>query len=252
MRNQIKKDLMARRYFLEYQPIYHPKTNQIIGFESLLRLRGKNQQMISPMKMMSNIEKYGMSSYVSFWVIDQVIKDYHMLKTCRCVREQPFYISVNCLFHDIENQQFVKGVIKKLNQSNLGMNKICLELVERLKLDDLETIMNHIQLLKQAGFIISMDEFGKEYANLDLLHQLDVDIIKIDKLFIEGIGIDSLKEEVVLLISKLALIRNQSVILDGVEHSVQHQIISQIKNEKLYVQGNYYNKPLSIEQIFDL
>ena len=252
MRNQIKKDLMARRYFLEYQPIYHPKTNQIIGFESLLRLRGKNQQMISPMKMISKIEKYGMSSYVSFWVIDQVIKDYHMLKTCRCVREQPFYISVNCLFHDIENQQFVKGVIKKLNQSNLGMNKICLELVERLKLDDLETIMNHIQLLKQAGFIISMDEFGKEYANLDLLHQLDVDIIKIDKLFIEGIGINPLKEEVVLLISKLALIKNQSVILDGVEHSVQLQIISQIKNEKLYVQGDYYNKPLSIEQIFDL
>ena len=48
MRNQIKKDLMARRYFLEYQPIYHLKTNQIIGFESLLRLRGKNQQMILP------------------------------------------------------------------------------------------------------------------------------------------------------------------------------------------------------------
>ena len=112
--------------------------------------------------------------------------------------------------------------------------------------------MNHIQLLKHAGFIISMDEFGKEYANLDLLHQLDVDIIKIDKLFIEGIGINPLKEEVVLLISKLALIKNQSVILDGVEHSVQHQIISQIKNEKFYVQGDYYNKPLSIEQIFDL
>ena len=48
MRHQIKKDLMARRYFLEYQPIYHLKTNQIIGFESLLRLRGKNQQMIYP------------------------------------------------------------------------------------------------------------------------------------------------------------------------------------------------------------
>ena len=79
-----------------------------------------------------------------------------------CKRSKPFYISVNCLFHDIENQQFVKGVIKKLNQSNLGMNKICLELVERLKLDDLETIMNHIQLLKHAGFIISMDEFGKD------------------------------------------------------------------------------------------
>ena len=102
MRHQIKKDLMARRYFLEYQPIYHLKTNQIIGFESLLRLRGKNQQMILPVKMMSKIEKYGMSSYVSFWIIDQVIKDYHMLKTCRCVREQPFYISVNCLFDDMK------------------------------------------------------------------------------------------------------------------------------------------------------
>lgn len=83
--------------------------------------------------------------------------------------------------NEIENEAFVKKSIQILYKSNLEPNKICLEIIERVKMNDLDKINKNIDLLKAAGFKIAIDDFGVEYSNLDVLQKLDIDIIKIDK-----------------------------------------------------------------------
>ena len=105
----------------------------------------------------------------------------------------------------------------------------------------------NIKRLKQAGFRIAIDDFGVEYSNLDIFQKLDVDIIKVDKTFVDGIGKDAVKEEIVLFISKMACLGDRCVVLEGVEEADQDTKIKEIENDRLYVQGYYYDKPMSIE-----
>lgn len=243
MRNQIKKDVMKQRYVLKYQPIYDPRTHQVVGFESLVTCHDQRQEMIS------KLQKYDMLTYVVFWNMNQAIKDYHHLRLCHCVSKQNFYICVNVSLHQIKNKRFIDILIKKISQSHLDPQQICLGIGHRFKADDLEEMMNHIERLKQAGFMIMMNGFGIEYSNLELFHQLDMDIIKIDKLFVQGIANDLMKKEIILFISRLALIKQRAIILEGVEDIFEHQILLQIENVNLYVQGDYYSEPLFIEEI---
>ena len=189
---------------------------------------------------------------ISLWILEKAIYDYYKIKKYKSMHEKDFYISINISLNEIENDDFVKKYINILSKSNLGPNKICLEIIERVKINDLNKITRNINLLKVAGFKIAIDDFGVEYSNLDVLHKLDVDIIKVDKNFVDGIGKDMIKSETILFISRIARAKNKSIVLEGVEEEEQHIEIKKIKNEHLYVQGYYYNKPMNIESIANL
>lgn len=252
IKNKIKTRLKKNQYLLQYQPIYNPRTNKIIGFEGLMRLLDKSRNLIPPFKFIPEIEKNGMMFEISLWLVERAIQDYDQLKSCTCLDEQDFYISINLSLNELENEVFIDQVIEKLTHSNLGAQKICLEIIERFKMNDLEKITQHIHRLKEAGFKIAIDDFGVEYSNLDAFQQLDVDIIKVDKVFVDGISDDCIKREVVLFISRLARIGNRSVVLEGVEEAAQDREIKAINNDQLYVQGYYYYKPMFVEDIVQL
>ena len=110
-------------------------------------------------------------------------------------------------------------------------------------------ILKNVKILKKAGFKIAIDDFGVEYSNLDILYKLDTDVIKIDKEFVDGIGKDLIKEEIILFICRLAKIKNKSVVLEGIEEENQDINIKKIEYNSLYVQGYFYNKPMYKENI---
>ena len=245
----IKRRMKNEQYFLNYQPIYTPKTMEIVGFEALLRLRGKNKEIILPNKFIPQIEKNNMLLDVSIWIIKKVIKEYQEIRNFRCVEGKNFYISLNISLKELENDYFIKRATKLLAESNLKQRTICLEIVEKVKMNDVDKITKNISHLKKVGFKIAIDDFGVEYSNLDILHKLDFDTIKIDKHFIDGIDKDIIKKEIILFISRIAKFKNKSVVLEGIEEPNQDLRIKEIKHPSLYVQGYYYNKPMNIEDL---
>ena len=249
IKNEIRTNMKKDRYILQYQPIYNPRNKMIVGFEGLLRLLDGNNNFISPYKFIPQIEKNNMLSEVSFWILGKVISDYNEIKDYECVKGRDFYISLNLSLKEIEDDNFVKESIEILSKSNIGPNKICLEIIERVRINELNKIVKNVKILKKAGFKIAIDDFGIEYSNLDILYKLDTDIIKVDKDFVDGIGKDAIKEEIILFISRLAKIKNKSVVLEGIEEEKQDMNIKKIKNNFLYVQGYFYNKPMLKENI---
>ena len=155
-----------------------------------------------------------------------------------------FYISVNISLNEIENKRFTKKASDLLKQSGLGANKICLEIIERIKMEDLANATQNLQALKEAGFKIAIDDFGTEYSNFYLLLKLDIDVVKVDRSLVNGIDEDSLKKEVVNFISQIARIKNRDVVLEGVEQQREVDTIKAFHNERIFVQGYYYSKPV--------
>lgn len=250
IRNKVKLNLNNNSYFLYYQPIYNPRNNTIVAFEGLLRLKDRDNNIIPPSKFISEIENSNMLFEVSLRILEQAIKDYKILKRSTYFSNKNFYISINVSLSEIESKEFVYKAIKILANSNIGNNKICLEIIEKVKINDLSKITKYIKILKNAGFKIAIDDFGVEYSNLDIIRKLDFDIIKIDKYFIDTICNDILHKNIILFINTLASSLGKSVILEGIEDVEQHNLIKNINNENLYVQGYFYSKPKSLTDIF--
>lgn len=248
-KKKIKYKMNKDKYLLQYQPIYNPRNKEIIGFEGLLRLLDEENKLVPPYKFIPEIEKNDMLFDISLWILKKAIEDYNKIKNYKCVSNKNFYISLNISLNEIENDNFVKQAIEILSKSNLEKNNICLEVIERFKINNTNKANKNIKLLRENGFKIAIDDFGIEYSNLDILEKLHIDTIKIDKNFVDGIGKDIIKNEIVLFISKIAKITNKSVVLEGVEEEHQDTIIKKIKNDSIYVQGYYYNKPMYLEDI---
>lgn len=248
-KKKIKYKMNKDKYLLQYQPIYNPRNKEIIGFEGLLRLLDEENKLVSPYKFIPEIEKNDMLFDISLWILKKAIEDYNKIKNYKCVSNKNFYISLNISLNEIENDNFVKQAIEILSKSNLEKNNICLEVIERFKINNTNKANKNIKLLRENGFKIAIDDFGIEYSNLDILEKLHIDTIKIDKNFVDGIGKDIIKNEIVLFISKIAKITNKSVVLEGVEEEHQDTIIKKIENDSIYVQGYYYNKPMYLEDI---
>ena len=116
-------------------------------------------------------------------------------------------------------------------------------------MENLDNLKKSIKRLKDAGFKIAIDDFGVEYSNLDVLKKLDFDVIKLDKYFIDDVCDCNIKEEIIMFMSKIAKRNGKALIIEGVEDKSQNELIKSIYNERLYVQGYLYNKPMPIEQI---
>ena len=250
--NKIKNRMCNGKYLLNYQPIYNPRNREIIGFEGLLRLKGKEDKLISPYEFIPEIESNNMLYDISIWVLNRAIEDYEKIGKLKSMIGREFYISINISLNEIENDKFVKEIIEILSKSKLNNNQICLEIIERVKINDIDKITKNIDLLKKAGFKIAIDDFGVEYSNLDVLQKLDIDIIKVDKNFVDGVGKDIIRNEIIKFISKIARVKNKSVVLEGVEEERQHHDIKKIENNLLYVQGYYYNKPMGLEEVLEI
>lgn len=247
--NKIRKRLKRDRYLLYYQPIYDPIKEIIVGFEALLRLKDKNNNLISPANFIPEIEKNNMLFDVTIWIMRRVVKDYRKISNYRVIKDNNFYISLNLSIDEIQNSMFVDMIIEILRKSKLQNQSICLEIVERVGIKDVHKIMKNIKRLKQAGFKIAIDDFGTEYSNLDVLERLDADIIKVDKKFIDGLGKHLIKDETILFILRVAEKGEKSVVLEGVEKKDQDKKIKSFNKKNVFVQGYFYNKPMDIQKI---
>ncbi len=247
---KIRYEMANDKYLIYYQPILNPHTNKIIGFEGLLRLLVDDNKVLSPYHFIKEIEDNDMLFEVSLWILQRIIKAYPLISN-HINNENNLYISMNLSLNEIRDENFVNSAIEILSKSNIGPNKICLEIVENVKIDKLDVLTASIKKLKDAGFKIAIDDFGIEYSNLDVLKKLDFDIVKLDKYFVDDLYSCEIKQEVIRFVSKIATVTNRSLVIEGVEEEYQLDLIKSIENSKLYIQGYFYSKPLTLEEILN-
>ena len=248
-REYIKKCIKTKRYTLYYEPIYKANSKEIVGFEAIVKDKEKNKLLVSSKELLEEVREYNSISDVCIWKLKTAITDYTALKECPSLMTSNFYISLNMPIDRFNHHKFVDRVIDILNKSGLNKNHICIELGGNIISRNMGTIIESINKLKDAGVIIAIDNFGIEYSNLNLIQELDLDIIKIDKTFTSNMDKSIIKNEIILFISRISKAQNKCVVLEGIDKLEQDKKVKEIDHDQLFVQGSFYSNPMTLEDI---
>lgn len=230
-----------QEFEIYYQPQISTKTEQIKGAEALVRWN-KDGKIISPGEFIPVFEKNHFIINLDQYIYEKVCMDIQEMK--ENFKEIP-KISINISKESLFEKDFLEKYIKITNKYNVKPNDIELEITERTTVNDDKYIKEILEKVKEKGFGIAIDDFGTGYSSLIMLEVMPIDTLKIDKSFIDRIGINN-KEvnliEIIMLITKKLKLKT---VAEGVEKSKQVEYLKKINCD--LIQGYFYSKPLDFE-----
>lgn len=248
-RRQMKKLIKNNNYLLYYDPIYSARTQEIIGFEAIVMDQIKNKYLVNAKELSKEVKDYQCICDLCIWKLKTVILDYEKIKS---ILKKDFYLSLNMPIHLFENGKFVNRIMEQLNQSPLNHNVICIEFSGNIAPKNMNAINENIRRLKEAGFIIAIDNFGIEYSNLNLIYELDLDMIKMDRAFTSNMDKNIIQNEIIMFITRIGQAQNKIIVLEGIDQLNQVKKIDEMNYPLLYVQGSFYAQPVTVENIKDI
>ncbi len=247
-RMQLSRDLYdaipESQFIIEYQPIVTFDDDSVLKAEALLRWDHPEKGLIDTTEFILIAEENGIINRIGEWVFGQVVS---VVAHFRKVYHPDFQISINASplqFREGYNE--VEQWSERLAHAGLSGSSILIEITEGLIMDTDKSVTNKLLVLRDAGIQVALDDFGTGYSALSYLQKLDIDYLKIDQSFVEGLGPDSdeqaLCEAVIAMAHRLKL----KVVAEGVETQEQYDILKSAGCD--YGQGYFFSKALSISQ----
>lgn len=228
----------------EFKVFYQPKVSNdgiFIGAEALVRWF-KDGKIIAPSEFIDFAERRGLITSITELVIDEVL---NKIKLWLKEGYKDFTISINITAEHLNNEKLCNNIIDKIRESNVPPQYLEFEITESMLIKDFGTAVNSIKKMKAFGIKISLDDFGTGYSSLNYLKKLPIDIIKIDKSFIDTIDEDEKDRMVLENIIKISHSFNYNVVAEGVESKEQYEILKSMNCDMF--QGYYLGKPIDEE-----
>ncbi|QZE49056.1 EAL domain-containing protein [Citrobacter farmeri] len=236
-RRMLQRALKQRQLCLHYQPIIDIKNEKCVGAEALLRWPGCKGQVMSPAEFIPLAEKEGMIAQITDYVVEEVFSD---MGTFLAANPQ-LYISINLSASDFHSSRLIAMIADKAREHAVLAQQIKVEVTERGFIDVPKTTPV-IQAFRQAGYEVAIDDFGTGYSNLHNLYSLNVDILKIDKSFIDTLTTNSTSHLIAEHIIEMAQSLRLKTIAEGVETA--DQVSWLLKRGVQYCQGWHFAKAL--------
>ncbi|HYE72646.1 MAG TPA: bifunctional diguanylate cyclase/phosphodiesterase, partial [Blastocatellia bacterium] len=223
-----------------YQPIISLEDRRVRGFEALLRWQHPQQGLISPNKFMPVAEDSGLVLALDQWVLSEAGRTLSELQA-EFPLETPLKISVNLSGKQFAQPDLCDKVLETLSGLTLAPRTLTLEITESSLVSNPEAAASILKQLREQGLRISLDDFGTGYSSLSYLHRFPIDILKIDKSFVQQMNI-SKNAEIIRAIITLANNLGMEVVAEGVE--TNEQIMQLLRVNCGYVQGFLFSKPI--------
>ena len=230
------------QFELYYQAQVDLDTDQIVGFEALVRWNHPEKGIITADKFIPLAEDTGMISSIGSWVLFEACRQ---LKEWQNMGYKNLTIAVNLSARQFRDSNLVETVEAAVKEAQIHPEDLELEITESIALDDITYSIDTIQRLKEIGIKISLDDFGTGYSSMNYLKYLPVSNIKIDKSFMDNIIEDKSDKAIVSAIITLARNFDLDVIAEGVESAEQASFLK--KAQCNIVQGYLYSVPVSKE-----
>lgn len=236
-----------KEFTLFYQPKFKLDAleDTFIGMEALIRWKDMDEnRYIPPATFIPIAEETGMMVHLGEWIIEEGISQ---IVTWYKQGFEPGTLALNLSMIQLQDNDFIKHFQNVLKTTGCKPEWIEIEITESQIMKNPETTIEILNRLHTMGIKIAMDDFGTGYSSLSCLKRLPLDILKIDKSFVDNIVVD--KEEMDIVQGILALAKNLklTVIAEGVEKVEQRDIL--FKNGCQYIQGYYYTEPLSAKDV---
>ena len=234
----------------EFLPYFQPKVNMrtgdLAGFEALCRWR-HGGRVIYPDQFIPLLDREG--------VVTEL--DMHIFRmSCEIIRKwrdmglNPPTISCNFSKKNLFVRDIESKILDAVRESGVNPSDLEIEITESMKESEYDRMIGFVRTLKSHGFHISIDDFGTGYSSLSLIHNIDADVIKIDKCFINTLPQD--KKSVILIESVVSIASrlNMSTIAEGVETAEQGRCLLELGCHM--AQGFYYSGPVSYDEATDI
>ncbi|HWG35163.1 MAG TPA: EAL domain-containing protein [Gemmatimonadaceae bacterium] len=210
----------ASEFVLHYQPLVQLDTDTVVGVEALVRWNHPRRGELQPADFITVAEETGLIVPLGRWVLHEACTQafawWHGLPD-----EHRMSIAVNVSGKQIQDATFVSDVAAALADSGLPPARLVLEITETVIMHRTEMMVQRLQELKELGVHLAIDDFGTGYSSLSYLQQFPIDIIKIDKAFIEGMERDAAGAALTRTIIGLGGTLGLSTIAEGIEHASQ-------------------------------
>ncbi len=221
--------------------VFQPKVTEfgtVVGAETLLRWEHPTRGNIPPSDFIPIAEKSGLIHEIGKWLVVEVCAQMQRWQQQGNIL---YPISINASSSQFDNPLFVEFLLLTISEYGLANPLIEIELTESGVLADTANAIENIQILRNAGISVSLDDFGTGYSSLSYLHILPINVLKIDKSFIDNIH-ESQSAELVRSILALSETMHLKTIAEGTETKAQVDILSKMGCH--YFQGYHFSKPL--------
>lgn len=233
-------------FLVYFQPKYDVETEKIIGAEALVRWLHPVKGMLSPALFVPLFEGNGFITEIDLYVLDRVCE---LIESWIKNGVPPICISVNLSRIHLYERDLVKRLSEVVSRHNVPPEYIEFELTESAFYEETENLLRIMAEIKASGFRLSMDDFGSGYSSLNLLRRLPVDVLKLDKVFLEDCeeeDDETRGKRIVTHVISMAKDLKMEVLAEGVETSNQKKFLQNAKCDM--IQGYYYARPMPINE----
>lgn len=235
--------LLHDNFHIYLQPKFNLYNSKLYGGEALVRYIDPEKGIIPPSEFISSLEE------------NKLIKeiDIHVFKmVCKTLRKwidkglTPIPLSVNHSIITLESDSLVQSLSDTINLYKIPPCLLEIEITENAVFNNVDKLISIILELKGIGFTISLDDFGSGYSSLNVLKDIPVDIIKLDRLFLQETSNNKRGKIVISSMIEMAKSLNIKVVAEGVESKEQVDFLTLVKCDM--AQGYYFSKPIPVKE----
>jgi diguanylate cyclase (GGDEF)-like protein/PAS domain S-box-containing protein len=246
LENEIRSGIRNKEFILHYQPKLSLTDNSICGFELLARWQKQDGSLVPPFEFIPLSEELGLIIEITEQLIEQALQTMqtwigHGINTS---------FALNLSAKHLHHHELLDFVEEKLCLYQVPASSIEFELTESTIMEDIDSAVSLLNKLNLKGIAISLDDFGTGYTSFKYLKDFPIDALKIDRTFVQDIGIDKKDEAIIESIITLAKKLEIKTIAEGVETIEQAEYLK--RKGAGIVQGYLYSKPVPVEQALKL
>ena len=227
---------------LFYQPILSLAGNAGIGFEALIRWRHPERGLLLPEEFIHLAEETGLIVPIGRWVLETACQQASQWQR-HFPDAMPLRLSVNISARHFQHDSLLADVTRALDESGFDAHCLVIEITENVLVQDTETVVPRMMALKELGVSLAIDDFGTGYSSLSYLKTFPIDILKVDKAFVDDVMEDSALTEAIV---RLGQTMHLQTVAEGIEEAGQLEALRAFGCE--FGQGFYLARPLHITE----
>ncbi len=245
----MRQGLVEDQFAVHYQPILNFDQDRLVGLEALARWQHPSRGFLMPAEFIPIAEESGLMIELGAQVLSTATKQVRAWQL-RYPSDPPMFVTVNLSAKQLMDPGVVKVITTALEESGLPPETLTLEITETVLAQNTDAVIERLKAIRALGVRLAIDDFGTGYSSLSYLHQFPVDVVKIDKSFVDGIVAGSDGTELPDAIVSLAHALKLKTVAEGVERMDQIQHLTAIGCDLW--QGFFYAEPMQdggIEQL---
>lgn len=239
------RGLERDEFRIYYQPTVSLNDGALVGVEALLRWEHPDRGLLAPAEFISVAEETGLIVPIGDWVLEQACIE---LRALHAAGVGPLTMSVNISARQLHSPELTATVAATLSRVGVRPSELCLEVTESVLMDG-NTAADALASLRELGVRVAIDDFGTGYSSLAYLRRFPVDVLKVDRSFVDNLGSDAEASAIVGTVIQLARGLHLEAIAEGVETDAQRTELEALGCE--LAQGYYWTKPLPHDQLID-